>query len=291
MSIANGAAALRGDEPCVCVVDHGERQSGGRQSPSARTSIQRTRARLRDRPRPLIPRRPVRRAPHPTESALNRLAHAQPEDALYHIAAAHATGRLVDVGCGRKRYAELLSPFVSERVGVDHPDSPHPLAPADVLASAYEMPLPSNSFDTALLTEVIEHLEDPCAALREIRRVLKSGGRVILTAPFMWVLHEEPRDYYRYSPQGLRRVRTEAGFDDIEVWPISGQWSTVMLLFGYALRPYRVGLLRPLIDRAALASQAVAPWLDDNHFKPGGTYDHIAVATNSATAPSEELST
>ena len=248
-------------------------------------AVGRIRRRLRDRPRAMIPARSVKRTPHPTESALNRLAHVQLEDALHYVASKHATGRLVDVGCGQKPYAELLSAFVTEHVGVDHPESPHSLEAADVLSSAYQIPLESGSFDTALLSEVIEHLEDPTAALAEVRRLLRPGGKVILSAPFMWVLHEEPRDFYRYTPNGLRLILTDAGFEQITIWPISGQWSTVALLFGYALRPYRVGPLRRMIDGLALASQATAAWIDRNHFKPGGTYDHIAVATNPADQP------
>jgi SAM-dependent methyltransferase len=238
-----------------------------------------TLAQIKNRSRPVIPARTAPRTKHPNESALNRLSHQQLADALYFVASHHASGRLLDIGCGRKPYRDLLSPFVTQHVGVDHPDSPHSLDAADVLAAAYDIPLESASFQTVLMTEVLEHLEEPEAALREVHRLLCPGGKVILTTPFMWVLHEEPRDFFRYTPFGLHHLLSEAGFVDIVVWPISGQWATIALLFGYALRRYRRGPLRPPIDLVAVTLQAIATRLDALHFKPEGTYDHIAVAT------------
>ncbi len=69
-----------------------------------------------------------------------------------------------------------------------------------MLATAYEIPLEDGSFDTVLMTEVLEHLEEPARGLAEAGRLLRPGGKLILTTPFMWPLHEEPRDFFRYSP-------------------------------------------------------------------------------------------
>lgn len=190
----------------------------------------------------------------------------------------HMRGRLVDIGCGRKPYSGLLAPFVTEHIGVDHPESVHKLEAVDVLASAYEIPLDSGTFDTALLTEVLEHLEEPEVALREAWRLLRPGGKVILTTPFLYVLHEEPRDFYRYTPFGLAHLLTQAGFADVEVVPLSGQWTTIAVLIGMALRPYRRGVFARPIDRIARVLQVGARALDRWHFKPTGASHHVAVA-------------
>lgn len=64
-------------------------------------------------------------------------------------------------------------------------------------------PVADTSYDTVLCSEVLEHLADPAAALREINRVLKPGGKLILSVPFLGRLHEEPHDYYRFTKHGL----------------------------------------------------------------------------------------
>src|SRR4051812_12796428 len=224
-----------------------------------------------------------RQVTHPTENAFNRLAHRQIDSALAAAAREHASGRLLDVGCGLKPYAGLFAPYVREHVGVDHPASPHALTSVDVLATAYDVPLPSESFDTVLMTEVLEHLERPEDALREALRLLRPGGKLILTAPFMWPLHEEPRDFFRYSPHGLRHLFATAGYDDVEVTPISGQWGTLALFSGYALRRSRACRLGPLLEAFVSVMQWLAARLDDRRLQPWFSWNHLAVARKPGT--------
>ncbi len=76
----------------------------------------------------------------------------------------------------------------------------------DVIGSAYELPFKDDSFDAVLCTETIEHLERPQQAIDEMYRVLKSGGKVILSTPFLMPLHDVPGDYFRYTPYGLKSM-------------------------------------------------------------------------------------
>jgi ubiquinone/menaquinone biosynthesis C-methylase UbiE len=163
-------------------------------------------------------------------------------------------------------------------VGVDHPDSPHAPTAVDVTATAYEIPLPDGSFDTVLMTELLEHLERPGAALAEAFRLLQPGGKLILTTPFIWTLHEEPRDFFRYSPYGLRYLLEDAGFTAAEVTPLSGQWSTLSLLASYALRASPARRLGSALAFAARGLQAVAVRLDEADFRPWLSWNHLAVA-------------
>src|SRR3954451_18040920 len=91
---------------------------------------------------------------------------------LEEISAKYFRGRLVDIGCGAKPYADMLKRFTSEHVGVDHDESPHGKSRIDRIGTAYQIPVPSETFDCALCTAVLEHLEEPMAALRECFRVL-----------------------------------------------------------------------------------------------------------------------
>ena len=60
------------------------------------------------------------------------------------------------------------------------------------------------------------------AALKEFQRVLKPGGYLILTVPHLSWLHNEPHDYYRYTPHGLRFLLARAGFQDKYIVPAGG---------------------------------------------------------------------
>ncbi|MCC6665820.1 MAG: class I SAM-dependent methyltransferase [Polyangiaceae bacterium] len=130
-----------------------------------------------------------------------------------------ARGRLIDVGCGEKPYLELFAPYVDEHVGVEYGtafDRTHAAQRArkpDVYYDGVTLPFPDASFDSAINIDVLEHTESPATVVSEIARVLKSGGVLIMTAPFSFRIHEEPHDYFRFSPHGLRLLCERAGFE------------------------------------------------------------------------------
>jgi SAM-dependent methyltransferase len=118
---------------------------------------------------------------------------------------------LLDVGAGVKPYAPLYEPYFARCVSVDVAHSPHDVSTVDALASADDLPFDDATFDCVLCTEVLEHCSEPAAVLAEIQRVLRPGGQLFLTTPFMVALHEMPHDYYRYTPSGLRHLAQSAG--------------------------------------------------------------------------------
>jgi len=134
----------------------------------------------------------------------------------------YAEGLLLDIGCGEKPYRDLTNGLVTHHLGLDHPGSFHNKAKVNVFATAYEISLADNSVDTILCTFVLEHLENPRNAINEMYRVLKPGGYVILSAPLFWHLHEQPRDFYRYTKYGLDHLFTTAGLEIVEIKPLSG---------------------------------------------------------------------
>lgn len=215
---------------------------------------------------------------HPDTHRFNWLAHRLLNNALVTVAPEHITGRLLDVGCGLKPYAPLLAPYVTEHVGVDHPDSPHALTSVDVLATAYDIPLEDGSFDTVLLSEVLEHLERPADALAECHRLLRPGGKLILTTPFIWTLHEEPRDFYRFSPYGLRYLAEQAGLSELAVIPLAGQWVMLALMLGYALGRSPARRLGERLGAVQMALQRLAIRVDHRWFEPWLAHGHLLVA-------------
>lgn len=159
----------------------------------------------------------------------------------------YATGHLVDIGCGIKPYSEIARPYVTLHTGIDHQESLHDMANADLIGSAYSIPLDSASYDTALCTCVLEHLEEPQKALSETFRVLKSGGYAIYSVPLFWHIHEAPRDFYRYTRHGIRYLFEASGFELIEITALSGFTITFgqeLVYFLYRLR--KGGVLNPL---------------------------------------------
>ncbi len=183
---------------------------------------------------------------------------------LLRVAGAYFHGRLVDIGCGTKPYRGMVSPFVREHVGVDHSSCLHDKSNVDLFGTAYDIPAPADSFDCAMCTAVLEHLEEPEQAIRECFRVLKPGAVAVYSVPFIWHLHEEPRDFYRFTKYGLLHLFTKAGFEVVELKPLSGFFTTFGTLLGYYLCRLNRGPLRwtRLVPAAVVLLQLIALGLD-----------------------------
>lgn len=110
-------------------------------------------------------------------------------------------GLTLDIGCGYAAYQK----YFPNRVGFDI----QPGLKVDVVGDAHNLPFEDEKFDNILCTEVLEHLHSPEVAISEMRRVLKRGGKLILTTRFIFPLHDVPNDYYRFTKYGLRHLLRE----------------------------------------------------------------------------------
>lgn len=109
-----------------------------------------------------------------------------------------ARSRVLDAGAGASKYRPFFEhcryetqdfcQYTGELVKY--------LRPIDYVCEITAIPLPDGSLDAILCTEVIEHVPDPMAVLREFARLVKPGGKVLLTAPLGTLLHMEPYHYY-----------------------------------------------------------------------------------------------
>lgn len=190
----------------------------------------------------------------------NVLVYSIHDRELKRAAQTYFRGNLIDIGCGDKPYANMVEPYVSRHIGIDHLGAPHHWRNIDAAGLACALPIASDYFDSALCTAVLEHVEEPELAVRECCRVLKRGGIAVFTAPFIWHLHESPRDFYRFSKYGLNHLFCKAGFDVLEIRALSGFWVTFGQLFVYVLYRCHRGPLRffPVIPALSLIVQGLA---------------------------------
>lgn len=185
-------------------------------------------------------------------------------------------GVVLDVGCAHQE----LRPFLGTQVtyiGLDYPpvSSERYGTTADVYGDAGALPFASGVVDCVALLDVLEHLPEPERALREIARVLKRGGRLVLQVPFLYPLHDEPHDFQRWTIHGLHRILVSSGFRIVRE-SVDGQPAeTAALLACLALAKTSLRLVRerpvalalvpflvaaiPLVNLLARALSAVSP--------------------------------
>lgn len=135
--------------------------------------------------------------------------------------------RVLDVGCGVKPYFPFFEPYADEYVGVDVGDNPA----ADLEGRVEDLPVEDGTFDVVLCTQVLEHCDDPARAVRELRRVVAPGGRVLLSTHGVQVYHPVPNDFWRWTHTGLERLfLTNAEWAAVSVRPASGTAACLALL-------------------------------------------------------------
>jgi SAM-dependent methyltransferase len=191
-------------------------------------------------------------------------------------------GRLLDLGCGDRPYEQLARDAgATWQVAVDRLEvSPR------IAADASSLPFLDGTFDAVLMTEVLEHVPEPGRVLREVSRVLSPSGALVLTTPWAWPLHEEPRDFYRFTPWGLRYLLASAGFQNVRVeksgglLAAAGQRVATALLYGAGLGRSRTGevALAPL----AGLLQAAGELLDRAAGSRGEPLNYVAVGRKGA---------
>lgn len=218
---------------------------------------------------------------HPMFWAKQRLDKA----VALHSRLAH--GVLLDVGCGRKPYEKFFTPFVTKYFGSEYSDrSGFHGNTADFCGDAMQMPLGDESVDTILCTEVLEHVPNPDLVISEFARILRSGGTVIITAPFLFPVHDA-WDFFRYSPDGIPAILKRHGFEIEKVESLSGGGITVATMlnifwfhFGFMCTKwlYPIGvLLRPVLLPLIFIINILG-WIGDKLVQsPQMSFDHLTV--------------
>jgi SAM-dependent methyltransferase len=129
-----------------------------------------------------------------------------------------------DVGCGQKPFKAYLAGKVRAHIGVDLADGFYKPDEVDLVGTAYAVPAADGVADVVLLSEVLEHLETPLVAMREAHRLLKPGGLVLMSFPFMYPVHAPPRDFMRYTEYFVADQVAAIGFEVVETGRLGGYW-------------------------------------------------------------------
>ena len=171
------------------------------------------------------------------------------------LRAQEVSGRVLDVGAGDRPYRELFP----DAVAFDVPGSPN----ADLHGSVDAIPAEDASFDVVLCLQVLEHVPDPAAAVRELRRVVRPGGRVLASTHGVYPFHPNPDDLWRWTHQGLERLfLTNAEWTSVTVRPGAGTAATLAMINAHfvdllAKRLYARSLALPFVALSNAIGEAL----------------------------------
>ena len=158
------------------------------------------------------------------------LARTGLKNSLYSLASGLPDGPLLDIGCGSMPYRDIFksaSPY--HGLEIDQPrNRDNPLV--DFFYDGVTLPFHDQSYSVIFSSQVLEHSFKPEQLLSECRRVLKPGGTLLLTIPFMWPEHEQPWDSQRFTSYGLLYRLKQAGFEPLSVTKTNPELCTLIQL-------------------------------------------------------------
>lgn len=187
----------------------------------------------------------------------------------------YLTGRLLDAGCGRRPYRDMLK--CDEYVGLEFFVNFTP----DIVGDVRNMKMiEDESFDSVLSNQVLEHVDDVGRAMTEMHRVLKPGGHLCVTVPFISRLHDMPSDYWRFSPSGLRYLLEKYHFEIVLIEPMGGFLTTQCYLWQFYIyeRTLRSAITRNLCRIAMIVLNPLCLFLHKVDRDRTTPFNHLAIA-------------
>lgn len=193
----------------------------------------------------------------------SRLAADRQSAAYARAVTQHARGNMLDLGCGDVPLYGAYREFVTSTTTADWKDGPHSQhIDHYVDLSRDSLPFLNASFDTVVLTDVLEHLVFPDQLLAEMTRVLRPGGKLIIGVPFLYVVHEQPHDHHRYTEYRLRAFCEDHDLDVLECRPYGAGFDVLLdvaskLMAGSRLTRWASGLPAALWRRPGVRPQTM----------------------------------
>jgi SAM-dependent methyltransferase len=172
-------------------------------------------------------------------------------------------GIAIDFGCGSRPYAPIFEASGMQYIGADFTGADLAINEEGRIAVA------DASCDLVLSFQVLEHVRDLDLYFAEARRILRPGGKLLLSTHGTWLYHPHPRDCRRWTEEGLRWDITRNGFAITDCIPIIGPlaWTTILRLTMAAALLKRIpvigaplaGMLAAVMNVRAMAEDAITP--------------------------------
>lgn len=158
-----------------------------------------------------------------------------------------AKGDLLDLGCGKAPLYGVYKDSVESVILADWANSMHENKLLDVVCDISKtLPFKDESFDTVILSDVLEHIPNPSDVMSELKRILKPGGYLLMNVPFMYWIHEQPHDYHRYTEFMIRKLASDQKLNMIKLEALAGGWAVLIDLLSKLSggKPKRVKLIQ-----------------------------------------------
>ena len=167
----------------------------------------------------------------------------------------HCSGNLLDCGCGQIPYYEVYKGLVDTITCTDWENTYNKTDFIDIYSDLNEkLNVDSNTYDTIILTDVINHIHNPKILMNEIARALKKGGKLILTTPFLYWINEKPYDYHRYTKYELAELCKENNLKVIELKEYGG-FPDILFDLGNKILPNKKWLINLYLKSVNLLSK------------------------------------
>ena len=147
-------------------------------------------------------------------------------------------GTILDIGCGDKPFRNYFTDvdykgidFKNYSLNKDLKGGKPDFYFTQKYSKNFELPFKKSSFNSIVSFQVLEHHMKPDKMLSEISRITKKGGYILISAPFLGGIHEEPHDYQRFTKYGLTNLFESNHFKIIEIKEQGSLFSTISMLF------------------------------------------------------------
>jgi SAM-dependent methyltransferase len=133
---------------------------------------------------------------------------------------------IVDIGAGQQTYRSRFEIVADRIIAVEYPD-PSPKKDVDVWGDIQHLPIRDGVADTVLCFNVLEIVNEPASAMKEMERILKPGGKLLLVAAQIRGASNESNDYWRFGRPGIRLLAEKVGLEELELKPCGGLFAAL----------------------------------------------------------------
>lgn len=194
----------------------------------------------------------------------------------------YLTGRVLNAGCGNRDISRFL--LTHQATAVDHCDL-HSSIPGAMQCDLGRIPRSECSYDSILCNAVLEHVRFSSEVLQELRRLLKPGGHLVLTIPFLQPFHPCPGDYRRFTREGMTELGRSHQFEVMELLPVHSMAQTITWILWACLQEKGMWLTRKLLKLPLMLWCRMSNRTDFQLLRNANTYQMVLRKTETENRP------